>query len=126
MTQTRHLSTGRSGLSGEQHPRGSRSSRSARHLLVGFSTADDLPAGLAHRAEGVLTDASWYDSGQHDANSVADLDALFGPPSVSYQVGGHRVLLWRQNLLTHVNTVTWCGYPWVWSTRAKPSATPCR
>ena len=87
------------------------------------------------------TDASWYDPGRHDANfvvlappeschnvclSVADLDALFGPPTASYQVGGYRVLVWRKNLLTHVKSVTWCGYPWVWSTRAKPSATPCR
>jgi hypothetical protein len=87
------------------------------------------------------TKASWYDPRLHDATFVlwapevschnvclsqADLRAEFGPPAEVYRVGTYRVLVWRRNLLADVGTRFWCGYAWVWSTPAKPSATPCR
>jgi hypothetical protein len=86
------------------------------------------------------TDVSWYDPRQNDARfviwapqnicrnaclSAADLRAQFGPPSATYKVGSFRVLVWQANLLANVKTVSWCGYAWAWSTRAKPSAAPC-
>ena len=87
------------------------------------------------------TNVSWYDPRQNDARfviwapqsicrnaclSAADLRAQFGPPSAIHKVGSFRVLVWRANLLAKVKTVSWCGYAWVWSSRAKPSAAPCR
>ncbi len=87
------------------------------------------------------TDASWYDPRQHDARfviwapvrnchnvclSLTDLRATFGPPAAVYDVGSYRVLVWRKNLLTHVRSVSWCGYAWVWASKAKPSAADCR
>ena len=130
---------------------------SARHMtygLAGYWQASSITADSGDRVQvrpvrmygrelvttPWETKASWYDPRRHDATfvvlatpggchnvclSTRDLYALFGPPAASHHVGSYRVLVWRQNLLTRVKTVSWCGYAWVWSARAKPSAIPC-
>jgi hypothetical protein len=86
------------------------------------------------------SDASWYDARRHDAHfvvwappgsclnvclSMASLRQILGPPTATYQVGTYRVLVRRQNLLTSLHTLWWCGNVWPWATSHQPSATPC-
>ncbi|HEV8065537.1 MAG TPA: hypothetical protein VGP46_11920, partial [Acidimicrobiales bacterium] len=86
------------------------------------------------------SDKSWYDPKRHDAHfviwapktycsgvclSMSDLRRIFGPPTATYRVGGYRVLVWRANLLTDVQTLQWCGNAWPWSASTAPTPRAC-
>jgi hypothetical protein len=88
-------------------------------------------------------DSSWYSPRLHFANFViwkpnnascgvtcptlGSLRGVFGPPSATYKVGAYYVLVWRhQNLLTSVQTLTWCGNVWPWNANGTPSLTACQ
>jgi hypothetical protein len=86
------------------------------------------------------SDATWYDPSRHDASfviwtpppaclnvclSMADLRKIYGPPAVIYRVGIYRVLLWHQNLLTRLPTMSFCGRGWPWAIGIKPAPAPC-
>lgn len=83
--------------------------------------------------------AAWYDPGQHDARfvltqrggcrnlclSVPDLRRIYGPPVEVYHVAGQEVLVWKQNLLTGLSTLSWCGRGFPWAAKSIPSRTHC-
>ena len=87
-------------------------------------------------------DSSWYEPRLHDANFViwkpdnascgtacpalVNLREIFGPPQATYRVGAYYVLVWRRNLLTSLQTLTWCGNVWPWNATGAPSLTACQ
>jgi len=84
-----------------------------RVMVVPISPATHTAGSLVRRDEWESTEA-WYEPQLHYANFVvqminpgalpaflptASLDATFGPPARTYQVGPYRVLVWNKNLL---------------------------